>query len=141
MKITPAHDENDFNLGKKHNLPIINIYDKDLNLSKEDFIPKELQALSPLAARKILLELLKQQNLIDKEEPITHSIMVGDKSNRPIETIVKKQWYLDLSTAGKKALEALNKGEFKIFPLHQWEGTYRNFLNNLEPWCLSRENL
>ena len=141
LKITPAHDENDFNLGKKHNLPIINIYDKDLNLCKKDFIPKELQGLSPLAARKILLELLKQQNLIDKEEPITHSIMVGDKSNRPIETIVKKQWYLDLSTARKKALEALDKGEFKIFPLHQWEGTYRNFLNNLEPWCLSRENL
>jgi valyl-tRNA synthetase len=141
LKVTPGHDENDFNLGKKHKLPIINIYDKNLNLSNEDFIPGELRGLSPLEARKILLELLQKENLLEKEEVISHSIMVGDKSGVPIETIVKKQWYLDLSAAGKKALKALDDGEFKIFPEHQWEGTYRSFLNNLQPWCLSRENL
>lgn len=141
LKITPAHDENDFNLGKKHNLPIINIYDENLNLCKKDFILEPLHGLEPLEARKILLEILKNNNLLEREELINHSIMIGDKSSMPIETIVKKQWYLNLSKAAKKALDVLNEGKFKIFPLNQWEGTYKSFLNNLQPWCLSRENL
>lgn len=140
LKITPAHDENDFNLGKKHNLPIINIYDENLQLNGE-FVDERFQDLSPLEARKFLLEFLKKENLLEKEESINHSIMVGDKSNMPIETIVKKQWYLDLSKASEKALKALEDGKFKIFPEYQWEGTYKSFLNNLQPWCISRENL
>lgn len=140
LKITPAHDENDFNLGKKHNLPIINIYDENLQLNGK-FVDERFKGLSPLEARKILLELLKKENLLEKEESINHSIMVGDKSNMPIETIVKKQWYLDLSKASEKALKALEDGKFKIFPEYQWEGTYKSFLNNLQPWCISRENL
>ena len=134
LKITPAHDENDFYMSKKHNLPLINILDENLKLNNH--VPLAFQGLSVEEARILILKNIQ----VEKIEKITHSVMFGDKSGGRIETILKKQWYLDLSNAAKKALELLDKGEFKIFP-QQWESTYRKWLENLRPWCISREIL
>jgi valyl-tRNA synthetase len=144
LKVTPAYDENDFNIGKKHNLPIVHIYDYKNNnfyFKKNLSIPSELHNLSIKDGKEMILKLLNNLHLITKEESYTHSIMIGDKTLQPIHTIVKKQWYLNLESSAKKALKYLDLGEFKIFPLNQWEGIYKSFLNNLKPWCISRENL
>jgi valyl-tRNA synthetase len=144
LKVTPAYDENDFNIGKECNLPMVNIYDyknNDFYFKEDSLLPLEFQKLSIEEGKILMLKVLNNLQLIEKEENYTHSIMIGDKSLQPINTIVKRQWYLNLESAAKRALKYLENGEFKIFPLNQWEGIYKNFLNNLQPWCISRENL
>jgi valyl-tRNA synthetase len=138
LKVTPAHDEIDFEIAKKYKLPVINILNEKLLLNH--LVPEKYQGLNTTEGRKALLEDLKIYGLWEKEEPINHGVMFGDKSGVRIETIVKKQWYLDLSNSAKKALKLLEAGEFKIFPSH-WESTYKNWLENLQPWCISREIL
>lgn len=138
LKITPGHDETDFNIGKKHNLPIISILDKNFRFNEK--VPSAYQGLNCKEARDLLIEELNRLGLLEKEEIITHNIMYGEKSGTPIETIVKKQWYLDLSKAAKKSVELLEKEEWHIFP-QQWTSSYKSWMNNLQPWCISREIL
>lgn len=136
LKITPAHDENDFNIGRKHQLPIVSIFSESLQLNHE--CPKEFQGLDLLTSRQKIIKQLILIEQFEKEELITHAVMFGEKSGVRIETFVKKHWYLDLSNAAEKALQSLEEGKFKIFPI-QWENTYKNWLQKLEPWCISRE--
>lgn len=139
LKITPAHDENDFFLSKKHNLPFINLFENTPNgFILNENVPKEFQSLKILEARKKILEILKQNNLLEKEENIYHKVMFGEKSNERIETIVKNQWYLDLKKSSEKLLHLFTCGKINIFP-SQWENTFKKWLENYQPWCISRE--
>lgn len=136
LKVTPGHDEIDFNLGKKHKLSIINILDENLKMNQN--VPENYRNLTIQEARGKILQELTKLGLLEKEEKINHSIKFGEKSGEKIETIVKKQWYLDLSKSGKKSLELLEKGDWNIYP-NYWINTYKHWINNLEPWCISRE--
>jgi valyl-tRNA synthetase len=138
LKITPGHDEKDFEFGKKYKLDVINIYDENLLMNNN--VPEEYQNLTANKTRILLLRNLEKYNLLEKEEIISHNVLFGEKSNSRIETIVKKQWYLNLSNGAQKALELLKNGTFKIFPSY-WEKTYELWLKNLQPWCISREIL
>lgn len=143
LKITPAHDFNDFDIGKKHKLAVINILHPDgtLNLSGIDLaqdIVREFDKLERFKAREKLIEALDKDSYIDKIEPHIHMVPHGDRSNVPVEPFLTDQWYVDAQSLAKPALGAVKNGDIKIVP-KSWEKTYFQWLENIQPWCISRQ--
>lgn len=136
VKITPAHDFNDFEVGQRHNLSVFNIMDETSHLNIN--VPKEFQGLSCEEARKKVLESLDRLNLLEKIENITHSVPYNDRSGAIIEPRVTDQWFLDTKRLAQKAIEAVETEKIKFVP-EQWKHTYFEWLKNIQPWCLSRQ--
>ena len=136
MKITPAHDFNDFELGKRHNLEQINIF--DINAHINDNGPEEYRGLDRYKAREKILQELEEQDLLVKIEPITHTVPHGDRSGVVIEPFLTDQWYCDAATLAKPAIEAVETGKTKFVPAN-WEKTYFEWMRNIQPWCISRQ--
>ena len=136
VKITPAHDFNDFEIGKRHNLPLICVMDSHGNLNENT--PLEYQGLSSQEARKKVLETFEQLSLIEKIEEIKHTVPHGDRSGTVIEPMLTDQWYVDAKTLAIPAIEAVEKGKTTFIP-KRWEKTYFEWLNNIQPWCISRQ--
>jgi valyl-tRNA synthetase len=149
VKITPAHDFNDFDVGKRHDLAQINVLDqfgKMLLQDNEDFLRDAevppatlaLHGLDRFEARKRIVAMLEEQGLVDKIEPHVHQVPHGDRSDVVIEPWLTEQWYVDAKTLAKPAIEAVEKGD-TVFVPKNWEKTYYEWMRNIQPWCISRQ--
>jgi valyl-tRNA synthetase len=136
VKITPAHDFNDFEVGKRHNLPQLNILDRDARLN--DAVPEEYRGLDRYEARKRIVAEIEALGLLDKIDSHVHMVPYGDRSGVVIEPWLTDQWYVDAATLAKPALEAVETGKTKFHPKH-WENTYYEWMRNIQPWCISRQ--
>jgi valyl-tRNA synthetase len=136
VKITPAHDFNDFEVGKRHALEMINIFDRDAKLN--DTVPAKYRGLSREAARKAVLEDLDALNLIERidDHPMTRPY--GDRSDVVIEPWLTDQWYCDARTLAQPAIKAVEEGR-TVFVPKNWENTYFEWMRNIQPWCISRQ--
>ncbi|MDE2364574.1 MAG: valine--tRNA ligase [Hyphomicrobiales bacterium] len=153
VKITPAHDFNDFEVGNRHNLRRINILDVEANVVLQDNadflegVPDSaeltetvaaLHGLPREAARKAVVEMLEAKGLVEKIEPHTLQVPTGDRSNVVIEPFLTDQWYVDAKTMAQPALAAVRDGTTSFVPKN-WEKTYFEWLDNIQPWCISRQ--
>jgi len=136
VKITPAHDFNDFEVGKRHDLPMISVLDIHGKLNEN--APEEYQGLDRAAARKKILAELEDMDLLVEVETIKHSVPYGDRSGTIIEPFLTDQWYVDTPTLAKPALKAVREGETTFHP-KQYENMYYDWLENQLPWCISRQ--
>ena len=136
VKMTPAHDFNDFEVGRRHNLEKINIFDANACLT--DAVPEMYRGLDRFAARKAVVADLEAADLIEKIEDITHTVPHGDRSGVPIEPWLTDQWYVDAATLAKPAIAAVEQGRIRFVP-QQWENTYFEWMRNIQPWCVSRQ--
>jgi valyl-tRNA synthetase len=137
VKITPGHDFNDFEVGKRHNLPLINILNKDGTLN--DTVPEAYRGLDRFAARKQIVADLEAIELLDKIEPITHAVPHDEKTKTVVlEPLMTEQWYLNVQPLADKAIKAVEDGRTKFVP-DNWTGVYFNWMRNIHPWCISRQ--
>ena len=136
VKITPAHDFNDFEIGKRHGLEIINILNKDGTLNEE--VPKSFIGLDRSSARKKVLSELEKLNLLGKTEPYKVTIPRGDRSGSILEPLLTKQWFMDVNEISKKAIDVV-KSEESTFHPKNYENTYFAWMNEIRDWCISRQ--
>ncbi|OUW95315.1 MAG: valine--tRNA ligase [Pelagibacteraceae bacterium TMED237] len=136
VKITPAHDFNDFEVGKRHNLEFINIFDENAKLNLNT--PKEFQNLDRFDARKLILKKLQEMNLLVKEEKQQMVIPYGDRSGVVIEPWLTDQWFCDAKKLSVDPISAVKNNSSKFIP-KQWENTFYNWMENIQPWCISRQ--
>src|SRR5215469_6732467 len=137
VKITPGHDFNDFEVGRRHKLPLINIINKDGTLNND--VPAPYRGLSREAARKKVVADLEALGLLDHVEPITHAVPHDEKTKTVVlEPFLTEQWYLNVQPLADKAIAAVEKGETKFVP-ENWANVYFGWLKNIRPWCISRQ--
>jgi valyl-tRNA synthetase len=137
VKITPGHDFNDFEVGKRHKLPLINLINRDGTLNDE--VPAPYRGLSREAARKKIVADLEAMELVEKIEPITHAVPHDEKTKTVVlEPYLTEQWYLNVEPLAAKAIAAVEKGETKFVP-DNWANVYFSWLKNIRPWCISRQ--
>ena len=136
VKITPAHDFNDFQVGKRHNLEPINILNTNGTLNKNT--PKAYQGLTILKARAKIIADMEELGLLDKIEDTIHAVPYGDRSDTVIEPFLTDQWFVDAKKLAGPAIESVKNGETKFVP-KTWENTFFEWMNNIEPWCISRQ--
>ncbi|MDR2110521.1 MAG: valine--tRNA ligase [Spirochaetaceae bacterium] len=136
VKITPAHDPNDWELAKRHNLPIINILRADGRLNDE--VPGKYRGLTVKQAREQVLADLREAGLFIKEEDIRHAVGHCYRCHTVIEPFLSEQWFVRMKPLAEKALAAWRRGELVFFP-RKWEHTYRHWLENIRDWCVSRQ--
>lgn len=136
VKITPAHDFNDFEVGRRHNLPMINIFDETAHLN--DNVPSKYRGLDRFEARKRVVEDMEARGLLDKVEDTRHTVPYGDRSGVAVEPWLTDQWYVDAATLAAPAIAAVEQGKIRFVPKY-WESTYFEWLKNIEPWCISRQ--
>lgn len=136
VKITPAHDFNDFDVGRRHNLPMINTLDAHARLNEN--VPAAYQGLDRFVAREKVVQDMTEKGLFEKEETIAMVVPHGEKSGVVIEPWLMDQWYVDAATLAAPALQAVKQGKTKFVPQF-WENTYFEWLKNIQPWCISRQ--
>ncbi|MEI9993749.1 MAG: valine--tRNA ligase [Rhizomicrobium sp.] len=137
VKITPGHDFNDFEVGKRHNLALLNILNKDGTLN--DTVPQAYRGLSVAEARKVIVADLDAVELLDRIEPITHSVPHDEKTKTVVlEPLMTEQWYLNVAPLAEKAIKAVEDGRTKFVP-ESWTNVYFNWMRNIHPWCISRQ--
>ena len=136
VKVTPAHDPNDFAMGERHDLVFINIMNDDASMNSE--VPKKYRGLSREAARKAVLRDLDSEGFLDKVEDYTNNIGFSERGNVPIEFYMSEQWYLKMDELAKPALDAVNDGKINFHPAH-WTKTYNHWMENIKDWCISRQ--
>jgi valyl-tRNA synthetase len=136
VKITPAHDFNDFEVGKRHGLAAINVFTPEARINGE--APEAYRGLDRFEARKRILVDLEALGLLVKTEPHLHSVPHGDRSGVPIEPYLTEQWYVDAKTLAQPAVKAVEEGR-TVFVPKSWEKTYFHWMTNIEPWCVSRQ--
>ena len=136
VKITPAHDFNDFLVGERNGLEKINIFTKEAKLNNN--APANYEGLDRFEARDKLVEELTQLNFIEKIDNIKHSIPFGDRSNSIIEPYLTEQWFLNAKKLSKEAIDKVKKKETSFYP-ENWSKTYYQWMENIQPWCISRQ--
>ena len=151
VKITPAHDFNDFEVGRRHNLAQISVLDQEGRLAlvgNEDYLrglpegsmqfAEELNGLERFAARKQIVSRLQDFGFLERIEPNTHMVPHGDRSGVVIEPYLTDQWYVDAKTMAQPAIAAVRRGTTSFVPKN-WEKTYFEWMENIQPWCISRQ--
>jgi valyl-tRNA synthetase len=153
VKITPAHDFNDFEVGRRHDLPLVNVLDREASLNLEgndafldgldptapDLVETlQMHGLDRFVARRLIVERMQEKDLLAKIEPHVHMVPHGDRSNVIIEPYLTDQWYVDAKTLAQPAAQAVRAGQTTFVP-KQWEATYFNWMDNIQPWCISRQ--
>jgi valyl-tRNA synthetase len=152
VKITPAHDFNDFEVGKRHGLPQINVLTVEAKLALKDNADfrdgvrasadldetLKLDGLDRFAARKAVVARLEEMGLVEEIEPHSHAVPHGDRSNVVIEPFLTDQWYVNAHELAKPAIAAVRQGKTNFVPKN-WEATYFNWMENIQPWCISRQ--
>ena len=136
VKITPAHDPNDFEIGKRHSLPFINIMNEDATLN--DTVPEEFRGLDRFVARKLVLKKLKEAKLFVEEKKHTSAQPFSERSKTLIEPRLSKQWFVKMTELVKPAIECVKSGELKFHP-ENLKKTYLHWLENIQDWCISRQ--
>jgi valyl-tRNA synthetase len=153
VKITPAHDFNDFEVGRRHGLPMINVLSQDARLLLHpnpeftegvELTPQlyatilEMNGVFRFAARTMIVDRLEAEELLEKIEDYVHTVPHGDRSGTVIEPFLTDQWYVDAATLAKPAIEAVKRGRTTFVPKN-WESTYFHWMENIQPWCISRQ--
>jgi valyl-tRNA synthetase len=151
VKITPAHDFNDFEVGRRHGLPQISVLDQEGRLAllaNEDYLrdvpegalmfAEEVHGNERFAARKLIVSRLEEFGFVEKIEPNTHMVPHGDRSGVVIEPYLTDQWYVDAKTLAEPAIAAVRSGATSFVPKN-WEKTYFEWMENIQPWCISRQ--
>ncbi len=152
VKITPAHDFNDFEVGRRHDLPLVNIFNTEAELDLKDnaafldAVPASadldetlaLHGLDRFVARRRIVERLEAKGLLEKTEPTAHAVPHGDRSGAVLEPFLTDQWYVDAKTLAQAAIAAVRERR-TVFVPPQWEATFFNWLENIQPWCISRQ--
>ena len=136
LKITPAHDFNDYDVGKRNNLEIINIFTEDGKINNNAI--SSYVGLDRFEARKKILNELKEKDFFVKEENIKNKVPYGDRSNSVIEPFLTEQWFADAKKLAVKAKKIVKSKKTNFFPVN-WSKTYFQWMNNIEPWCISRQ--
>ncbi len=136
LKVTPAHDFNDFEIGKRHKLEYINIFEKNGTLNQK--APAELVGKDRFEARKLIVKNLKDKNILEKIENIKNAVPYGDRSNTVIEPLLTEQWFADAKYLSKKAIQVVKQKKTIFFPTN-WSKTYFQWMDNIQPWCISRQ--
>ncbi len=136
VKMTPAHDFNDFEVGRRHDLELINIFDGHAVLNEN--APEKYRGLDRFEARKQIVADLETEGLVEKIDDHDHTIPYGDRSNVVTEPWLTDQWYVDAQTLAKPAIEAVERGDTEFVP-RNWEKTYFEWMRNIQPWCISRQ--
>ena len=136
VKITPAHDFNDYEIGQRHSLEIINVLTHDAKINSN--APSDYQDLDRFEARKRIVADLEKQNLIEKIDPHTLMVPRGDRTNSIIEPYMTDQWFVKVKPLAEPAIEAVKNGSIRFVP-ENWEKTYFNWMENIEDWCISRQ--
>ena len=136
VKITPGHDFNDYLVGKRNNLDLINILNKDGTLNEN--VPKDYIHIDRIDARKKLIVELEQKNFLDKIEDINHTVPYGDRTNSVIEPLLTEQWFVNAKKLSHEAIRQVKKKNTNFFP-DNWKKTYFQWMENIEPWCISRQ--
>ncbi|MGB0834598.1 MAG: valine--tRNA ligase [Psychrobium sp.] len=136
VKITPAHDFNDYEMGQRHDLPLINILTKEATMNHE--CPEQYRGLDRFDARKQIVSDLEEQGFLVEIKP--HKLMVprGDRTGAVIEPLLTDQWYVKAGPLAEPAIEAVRSGEIKFVP-ENWDKTYYNWMDNIQDWCISRQ--
>jgi valyl-tRNA synthetase len=152
VKITPAHDFNDFEVGRRHDLPMPTILDREARVSIAEIddvlmavdgvadpaFVRSLEGKDRLVARKAIVSELERLELLDKTEPHVHQVPHGDRSGVPIEPRLTMQWYANAEVLAKPAIEAVETGKTQFVP-KQWENTFFAWMRDIQPWCISRQ--
>ena len=153
VKMTPAHDFNDFDVGKRRGLRVVNILTPEATITikdNEDFLEgldnpaalhgawDELEGKDRFEARKIIVRIFEESGLLDKIEPHKHMVPHGDRGGVPIEPRLTEQWYVDAKTLAEPAIASVREGRTKLVP-KSWDKTYYDWMENIQPWCVSRQ--
>ncbi len=136
VKITPAHDPNDWEVGKRHNLEVINLLNPDGTLNEN--VPEKYRGLKCEEARKLVIADLQEAGLFKEEEKITHSVGKCYRCKTVVEPYLSYQWFVKMKPMADKALKAWKDGEIKFYP-QKWENTYEHWLTGIRDWCVSRQ--
>jgi valyl-tRNA synthetase len=136
VKITPAHDFADFEVGRRHGLAIVPIFDERGRLNEN--VPERYRGLDRFEARERILADLEAQGLLAKVEPHRHAVPHGDRSGTPLEPFLTQQWFCDVKGLAERAIAAVEAGRTRFVP-RQWEVTFFEWLRNIQPWCISRQ--
>jgi len=153
VKMTPAHDFNDFEVGKRHKLRMVSILNRDATINivdNEDFVEGveataerkavwvRLNGLDRFEARKLVVQIMEEGGFLAQVEPHRHTVPHGDRGGVPIEPFLTDQWYVDAKTMAKPAIESVREGR-TVFVPKNWEKTYFEWMENIQPWCVSRQ--
>jgi valyl-tRNA synthetase len=152
VKITPAHDFNDFEVGRRHDLPMPSVLDRQANVTLEEIedvltaVPgiadpafvRSLEGQSRFAARSAIVAELERLELLEKIEPHTNQVPHGDRGGVPVEPRLTTQWYCNAGVLAKPAIEAVESGRTEFVP-KQWENTFFAWMRDIQPWCISRQ--
>ena len=136
VKITPAHDFNDYEVGKRNKLEIINIFEKNGKINDNGI--KNFIGLDRFEARKLLVKQLKDEGNLVKIETIENKVPYGDRSNSIIEPLLTEQWFVNAKKLSKKPIKIVNQGKTSFFP-NNWKKIFFQWMKNIEPWCISRQ--
>lgn len=136
VKITPAHDFNDFEVGKRHNLDVINIMTPQGTMN--DAVPQKYRGLDRFVCRDAVVADMRDLGYLHHTEEYTHTVPYGDRGGVPIEPFLTDQWYVDAHTLAQPAIQAVEDGRTKIVP-ENWTKTYFDWMRNIQPWCISRQ--
>jgi valyl-tRNA synthetase len=135
VKITPAHDPNDFEVGKRHNLPVINILNDDATINSNG---GEFEGMDRYEARKLIVSKMDEMGLLVKIEDHSHNVGTHDRCKTTVEPMVKPQWFVAMEELAKPAIEAIKTGELTFVPKN-YDKTYLHWLENIRDWCISRQ--
>ena len=135
MKVTPAHDPNDFEIGKRHGLEEINIMNDDATINENG---GKYAGMDRYEAREAIVQDLEDQGYLVKVEEYTHSVGVHERCHHTVEPLIKQQWFVRMEELAKPAVKALETGELKLIP-ERMNKIYLQWLNNIRDWCISRQ--
>ena len=136
VKITPAHDFNDYEVGQRNKLPIIDIFNEKAELNEE--VPEMFQGMGRFEARSKVVDLLEKKEVLVKVEDIKQTLPFGDRSGVVLEPRITHQWFVNAEKLARPAIKAVKEGKIKFIPKH-WENLYFEWLENIRPWCVSRQ--
>ncbi len=136
VKVTPAHDPNDYEMGKRHRLEFINIFNEDATLNHNT--PNDMQGMDRFAARKLIVARFEELGLLEKIIPHTHNVGYSERGGVPVEPYLSQQWFMKMDDLSVPALEVVRSGKIKFYPPH-WVKTYQHWMANIKDWCISRQ--
>ncbi|MDP2303314.1 MAG: valine--tRNA ligase [Ignavibacteria bacterium] len=136
VKVTPAHDVNDYEMGQRHHLELINIFNP--NASTNENVPEEFRNLDRYVARKLVVKKMEEAGLISKIDKYENNVGYSERGGVPIEPYLSEQWFMKMDDLAKPALDVVREGKVKFHPEH-WTKTYDHWMNNITDWCISRQ--
>lgn len=138
LKITPAHDPNDFEVGKRHNLPQIKVIDEKGCMMKNEYVPPQLQGLTREEAREKTVKMLEENQVLVKVSKHVHNVGKCQRCNTTIEPLLSTQWFVKMEPLARPAIDAVKNGSIKFIP-ERWEKNYLMWMENIRDWCISRQ--